>query len=129
MVHDSDSKNEIIHQPGVRSQEYYLFFTALLTIRKTMTHDSYFFALVTGHWPRNCRQVQLCAHHWAARTTMYQQASKKDKALSATLAEMERNSPEEFAEHVHNFSEECYGSNIRQHNVNVYQCLLNLLGV
>ena len=113
--YDSDNKNEITHQEsGVRSQSFIFVALPLQYQRNDSWHHS------SSHWPRNCRQIQLCAHHWAARTTMYQQASKKDKALSTTLAEMERNSPEEFAEHVHNFSEECYSSDIRQHSVNVY---------
>jgi hypothetical protein len=38
---------------------------------------------------------------------LYQQASKKDKDLAASLQVMEKSRPDEFAEHVANFVETC----------------------
>ena len=51
------------------------------------------------------RQIQFCGRHWSARASLYQQASKKDKDLAASLQVMEKNNPDEFADHVGNFVE------------------------
>ena len=52
------------------------------------------------------RLVQLCAAHWSDRESLLKQAGKKDKELVFVLNNMERSRPEEFAEHVGNFSVE-----------------------
>lgn len=49
----------------------------------------------------------MCCAHWCDRGGLYKQAKQKDKALAEKLADLEKNKPEEFVEHV-----ELYGEKI-----------------
>ena len=60
-------------------------------------------------WLVILRLLNLCGCHQVSRDAMFQEASKARNAqeLMVELQTMEKNRPEEFLEHLANFSEEC----------------------